>query len=43
MMNNKVPGKVFRELLKQNTPLQIVGCINAYQVLLQLFATHKYK
>ena len=41
MINNKTPGEVFRELLKQNTPLQIVGCINAYCAVMAEKVGHK--
>ena len=41
MTNNKTPGEVFRELLKQNTPLQIVGCINAYCAVMAEKVGHK--
>jgi len=41
MINNKNPGEVFRELLKQNTPLQIVGCINAYCAVMAEKVGHK--
>ena len=41
MINNETPGKVFRELLKQNTPLQIVGCINAYCAVMAEKVGHK--
>ena len=41
MVNNKTPGEVFRELLKQNTPLQIVGCINAYCAVMAEKVGHK--
>ena len=41
MINNETPGKVFRELLKQNSPLQIVGCINAYCAVMAEKVGHK--
>jgi len=41
MINNKTPGEVFRELLKQNSPLQIVGCINAYCAVMAEKVGHK--
>ena len=41
MTNNKTPGEFFRELLKQNTPLQIVGCINAYCAVMAERVGHK--
>ena len=41
MINNKIPGEVFRELLKQNSPLQIVGCINAYCAVMAEKVGHK--
>ena len=41
MINSKTPGEVFRELLKQNTPLQIVGCINAYCAVMAEKVGHK--
>ena len=41
MINNETPGEVFRELLKQNTPLQIVGCINAYCAVMAEKVGHK--
>ena len=41
MVNNKTRGEVFRELLKQNTPLQIVGCINAYCAVMAEKVGHK--
>ena len=41
MINNKTPGKVFRELLKKNNPLQIVGCINAYCAVMAEKVGHK--
>ena len=41
MINNKTPGEVFRKLLKQNTPLQIVGCINAYCAVMAEKVGHK--
>ena len=41
MTNNKTPGEVFRKLLKQNTPLQIVGCINAYCAVMAEKVGHK--
>ena len=41
MINNKSPGEVFRELLKQNSPLQIVGCINAYCAVMAEKVGHK--
>tara|TARA_B100000575_G_scaffold287711_1_gene286491 strand:- start:8 stop:892 length:885 start_codon:yes stop_codon:yes gene_type:complete len=41
MINNKTRGEVFRELLKQNSPLQIVGCINAYCAVMAEKVGHK--
>ncbi len=41
MINNETPGEVFRELLKQNSPLQIVGCINAYCAVMAEKVGHK--
>ena len=41
MINSKTPGEVFRKLLKQNTPLQIVGCINAYCAVMAEKVGHK--
>jgi len=41
MINNKTPGEVFRELLKKNNPLQIVGCINAYCAVMAEKVGHK--
>ena len=41
MINNETPGVVFRELLKQNSPLQIVGCINAYCAVMAEKVGHK--